>query len=65
MPEYRRSGIDVILYHDLFEAGLRLGYNTGEFSWVLEDNAAMLRPLENMGAEKYKVYRLYHAPVEV
>ncbi|NNF07265.1 MAG: N-acetyltransferase [Candidatus Eisenbacteria bacterium] len=56
---YRRSGIDVILYHDLFAYGMEKGINTGEFSWILEDNVAMLKPLESMGASIYKTYRIY------
>lgn len=65
LPEYRRTGLDVILYHDLFEAGLAKGYHTGEFSWILEDNLAMRRPLETIGAAPYKTYRLYQGPVEL
>jgi GNAT superfamily N-acetyltransferase len=62
---YRKTGIDVILYHDLFEYGLKRGYTTGEFSWILEDNISMIRPLELMGASVYKTYRLYETPVEL
>ena len=39
--------------------GRRRGYTVGEFSWVLEDNLAMRRPLENMGGVQYKTYRVY------
>ena len=60
---YRRSGVDVIMYHDLFEYGTSKGYSEGEFSWVLEDNAPMVRPLEKMGAEVYKTYRIYESDI--
>ena len=63
LPEHRRSGVDVLLYHDLFEYGTNHGFHRGEFSWILEDNEAIVRPLENMGAEVYKTYRLYRAAV--
>jgi len=59
LPEVRRSGIDVILYRDVFAYGTGKGYHRGEFSWILEDNRAMRRPLDAMGAEVYKTYRIY------
>jgi hypothetical protein len=64
LTEYRRTGIDVLLYHELFSRGLAKGYRMGEFSWILEDNLAMRRPLEGIGARPYKTYRIYDAPVE-
>jgi ribosomal protein S18 acetylase RimI-like enzyme len=64
LPEYRRSGIDVLLYDELFRRGLARGYRVGEFSWILEDNLAMRRPLEGIGARPYKTYRIYEAPVD-
>jgi hypothetical protein len=61
--EYRHTGVDVMLYRDLFDFGMKNGYPTGEFSWILEDNKAMIRPLQHMGAAPYKTYRLYEASV--
>lgn len=65
LEPYRRTGIDVFLYHDLVEYGLKKGYRFGECSWVLEDNLPMIRAMENMGGWAYKTYRLYEAPVSV
>ena len=48
IPEYRKKGIDVILYHDLFEYGMTKGIYTGEFSWVLEDNLPIVKPIESI-----------------
>ncbi len=62
IKEYRKTGIDVLLYRDLFRYGLKKGYRVGEFSWILEDNMAIRTPLENFGARVYKVYRVYHGP---
>jgi GNAT superfamily N-acetyltransferase len=64
LPEYRRTGIDVLLYHSIFKDGLAKGYRAGEFSWILEDNVAMQRPIEKIGAKRYKTYRMYQAPVD-
>jgi hypothetical protein len=41
------------------DAGIALGYDKFEFSWILEDNTAMRRISEAMGAEIYKTYRIY------
>ena len=60
---YRTSGVDALLYYELFERGRKRGYLGGEFSWILEDNLAMRRPLEHMGAVPYKTYRIYDRPV--
>jgi hypothetical protein len=60
---YRRTGLDVVMYHEIFRYGLDHGYRAGEFSWILEDNLAMRRPLDVMGARPYKTYRLYQGPL--
>jgi len=57
--EFRLSGIEALLIHDLFVKGLAKGYRAGEMSWILEDNALMRRPIERMGAHIEKVYRIY------
>jgi GNAT superfamily N-acetyltransferase len=58
-PGYRASGVDTLLYYEMFLRGHKQGYPGGEFSWVLEDNLAMRKPLESMGATAYKTYRVY------
>jgi len=63
LRECRGKGLDVILYLQLFRNGLRRGYNEGEFSWILEDNHAIRRPLERIGASVYKTYRFYERPL--
>jgi hypothetical protein len=63
IPEYRSMGLDVLMYRDLFRCSLDRGIWHGEFSWVLEDNIAMCRPLERMGATVDRVYRLYDRSV--
>jgi GNAT superfamily N-acetyltransferase len=62
-PGHRMSGIDSLLIYEMFLRGHRRGYNKGEFSWILEDNLAMRRPLEAVGATAYKTYRVYERPV--
>jgi Acetyltransferase (GNAT) family len=60
---YRDSGVAPQLYARLVQAGLNLGYREAECSWVVEDNVAMLRSLQFLGAECYKTYRVYESPL--
>jgi GNAT superfamily N-acetyltransferase len=57
--EYRQSGIEVLLIHDTFQNAVSRGYREGEMSWILEDNVLMRRPLDRIGAQITKVYRIY------
>ncbi len=59
LPEYQKRGIDALFYLKTFEVGNEKGYYWGEMSWILEDNFAMVRASELMGAKLYKKYRLY------
>ena len=43
--------------------GLQIGVAETEVSWMLEDNAAILRPLDVFGAKHYKTYRLYERAI--
>jgi hypothetical protein len=57
--KYRASGVAAGFYAELVNAAGRLGYRNCELSWILEDNLLMIRPLERMGAQRYKSYRIY------
>jgi hypothetical protein len=59
VEEYRHMGIDNLLYLRIFREGAAKGMTKGEFGWILEDNLAMRRPLEKLGSELYKRYRMY------
>jgi hypothetical protein len=59
VEEHRHSGIEVLLIHDTFVNGIARGYRSSELSWILEDNVRMRRPLERMGAQVEKVYRIF------
>ena len=41
------------------QSGIPLGYRRAEVGWILEDNAAILRPLAQFNARRTKVYRIY------
>ncbi|MBK6766974.1 MAG: N-acetyltransferase [bacterium] len=59
LPEYRKKGIDTVLYLRAYEAGTAVGYNWGEFSWILADNTMMTSAAESMGSRAYKTWRIY------
>ena len=60
MPEFQKTGIDVVLYYEVGTRSVEVGGYAGEASWVLEDNEMMKRGLTTtMNATLYKKYRLY------
>lgn len=61
--EYRRTGINVVLYHETEMAGARLGYRWCEMSWNLEDNHLINRFDEAIGGKLYKKYRIYEKAI--
>jgi GNAT superfamily N-acetyltransferase len=58
LPEYRRRGFDALLYFEAVKEGVRLKYTAAEFSWLLEDNLDIQRPLEVFGGRIYRRYRI-------
>ncbi|MDA8099477.1 MAG: hypothetical protein M0042_07620 [Nitrospiraceae bacterium] len=57
--QYRKKGIEGLLYLESFRAAIRKGYKRAEMSWILEDNILMQRGCELMGGRLYKKYRIY------
>lgn len=63
VPEYRKRGIDAVLYYETFRAAIRKGYQRAELSLIVEHNTAMRRTIESLGARIYKTYRVYEKPL--
>lgn len=61
--EYRKRGIETLLYLELFRRGQAKGYHRGEMSMILEDNYLMQKGIEALGGKKYKTYRIYQSPL--
>ena len=58
-PEFRRTGVDMLLMHRVTTHGEAAGFDACEASWILEDNRDMIGPLETMGFKTYRRYRIY------
>ncbi|MCB9876187.1 MAG: N-acetyltransferase [Planctomycetes bacterium] len=63
LPEYRKTGIDMLLMHRVMSQGIDAGFDACEASWILEDNKDMLGPLETLGCTPYRRYRIYERPL--
>ena len=58
LPEYRRKGLDAVCYFEGYKAAMAAGFKTVEFSWILEDNLDLLKPIEVFEGKLYRRYRL-------
>jgi GNAT superfamily N-acetyltransferase len=56
---WRGKGVDALMYLEIFRRGTARGITEAEFSWILEDNEMMRRPMDRIGASVYKRYALY------
>ena len=63
IEQYRGSGADALMYHWIWEKGVKMGYRWGEAGWILEDNTAMNNGLQRMGFSRYKTLRMYDLPL--
>lgn len=63
IPEYRRVGLDMMLYAETLRRGHEYGYKWGELSWILETNDLMRHGVEQMQAFVYKRYRVMEMPL--
>jgi len=58
-PEYRARGILPLFAWEAFRRGREAGEHGAEASWILEDNEPMKRPMEAMGTNMYRRWRIY------
>ena len=57
--EYRRRGIFPLLAYETARRGRAVGGEGIEASWILEENEALRSPLEAMGFQPYRRWRIY------
>lgn len=63
VPEYRKTGLDMLLMHRVMSDGIDAGFDACEASWILADNHDMLGPLQTLGCTPYRRYRIYQRPL--
>lgn len=59
----RGRGIEAAMLAECLTNTLKLGFQRGEASWILEDNIAVQRVIALFGGEVYKRYRVYERMV--
>ncbi len=57
--KFQNIGYPTVLYKEIIERGIKLGYYYAEMSWVLEDNKRMIKAAKALGGEVDKRYRIY------
>jgi hypothetical protein len=57
------AGLSIYLYSKMNESGERSGYEWGELSWTLEDNAPVNVAIKMLGGNVYKKYRIYEGTI--
>lgn len=63
LEAYRGRGTDGALINAVVIEGVSRGFRSAECGWVLEDNLAMLAPLERLGARVFRRYRVFEKPL--
>ncbi len=59
LPEYRKRGLESIMFAETVIRANKLGIMGGEISWTLEDNDLVNRAIESMEGRLDRVYRIY------
>ncbi len=63
LPQFRRTGLELVLIREVYRRGTAKGYRRSECSWILEDNEAMNNGIKAAGGYLAKTYRLYQKPL--
>jgi hypothetical protein len=62
--QYRKIGLDSVLFVDSFRNAQEIGIEECEISWLLETNTLVIRHGEAMNAKEYRRWRLYDYPLK-
>lgn len=60
---HRRSGIDAVLFEDVYRYAVERGYREVEASMLLEENDLVIRAAASMGGHVHKTWRIYERSV--
>jgi GNAT superfamily N-acetyltransferase len=61
--EFRGKGIEMMLIKQGILAAEKMGWEYGEMSWTLEDNALINSVIEALGSELYRKYRIFEKKI--
>ena len=61
--KYQRLGGNALLYSELAKSVKEMGFETAEFVQISEKTELMLRDVETLGGDIYKVHRMYQRPI--
>jgi GNAT superfamily N-acetyltransferase len=63
LKEYRLRGLDSLLYLETARMLLHKGYTWLDMSLTAEHNVMINHLIQNLGGQRYKLYRTYHMPL--
>jgi GNAT superfamily N-acetyltransferase len=59
IPEYRKRGLETMMFVETALRARDIGINSGEIGWTLEDNWLINRSIEAMDGKLDRIYRLF------
>ena len=59
IKQYKNRGIGALIYHELHRRMKVYNYESGELSWVADDNISMNNAVQALGANIIKTYQIY------
>jgi len=59
VEEFRKSGIEGVMFANYIKAARQYGLEGGEASWILESNDMMVKAAENLNGRRTHTYRIY------
>lgn len=59
VPEYRKRGLEALMFIETAQRAHALGMSKGEIGWTLEDNWLVNRAIESMDGKLDRTYRLF------
>ncbi len=61
--DFRRRGVDALLFTKAFKYGKKKNYKRVEFSWILEDNYPVQNLIKMVNGRLYRRYRIYETRI--
>lgn len=61
--DYRHRGLFPLFAYEAARLAQEVGFEGAEASWILDDNEALIAPMEAMGMKAYKRWRIYEKPL--